>query len=60
MSFPMVHPAAAACGNVSTGYSSKALSSNELWEKDGRGGSISRDELGLSKSSSSSGMTLEQ
>lgn len=60
MSFPMVHLAAAACGNVSTGYSSKALSSNELWEKAGRGGSISRDELGLSKGFSSSSMTLEQ
>ena len=60
MSFPMVHLAAAACGNVSTGYSSKALSSNELWEKADRGGSISRDELGLSKGSSSSSMTLEQ
>ena len=59
MSFPMVHLAAAACGNVSTGYSSKALSSNELWEKAGRGGSISRDELGLSKGSSSSSMMLE-
>ena len=60
MSFPMVHLAAAACGNVSTGYSSKALSSKELWEKTGRGGSISRDELGLSKGSSSRGITLEQ
>ena len=55
-----VFPDGTPCGNVSTGYSSKALSSDELWERAGRGGSISRDELGLSKSSSSSGMALEQ
>ena len=55
-----VFPDGTPCGNVSTGYSSKTLSSDELWEKAGRGGSISRDELGLSKSSSSSGVTLEQ
>lgn len=55
-----VFPDGTPCGNVSTGYGSKALSSDELWEKAGRGGSISRDELGLSRSSSSSGMTLEQ
>ena len=55
-----VFPDGTPCGNVSTGYSSKALSSDELWERASRGGSISRDELGLSKSSSSSEMTLEQ
>lgn len=55
-----VFPDGTPCGNACTGYSSKALSSDELWEKAGRGGSISRDELGLSKGSSSSGMTLEQ
>ena len=55
-----IFPDGTPCGNVSTGYSSKALSSDELWEKAGRGGSISRDELGLSKGSSSGGMTLEQ
>ena len=55
-----VFPDGTPCGNVCTSYSSKALSSDELWEKAGRGGSISRDELGLSKSSSSSEMTLEQ
>lgn len=52
-----VFPDGTPCGNVSTVYSSKALSSDELWEKAGQGGSISRDELGLSKSSSSGGMT---
>ena len=55
-----VFPDGTPCGNVCTSYSSKALSSDELWEKAGRGGSISRDELGLSGTSSSSGMTLEQ
>ena len=55
-----VFPDGTPCGNVCTSYSSKALSSDELWEKAGRGGAISRDELGLSKSSSSSEMTLEQ
>ena len=55
-----VFPDDTPCGNVSTGYSSKALSSDELWERASRSGSISRDELGLSKSSSSSEMTLEQ
>ena len=55
-----VFPDGTPCGNACTGYSSKALSNGELWEKAGRGGSISRDELGLSKSSSSSGVTLEQ
>ena len=55
-----VFPDGTPCGNVSTGYSSKTLSSDELWEKAGRGGSISRDELGLSKGSSSGGVTLEQ
>ena len=55
-----VFPDSTPCGNACTSSSSKALSSDELWEKAGRGGSISRDELGLSKSSSSSGMTLEQ
>ena len=55
-----VFPDGTPCGNVSTGYISKALSSDELWEKAGRGGPISRDELGLSRNSSSSGMTLEQ
>ena len=55
-----VFPDGTPCGNVCTSYSSKALSSDGLWEKAGRGGSISRDELGLSKSSSSSEMTLEQ
>lgn len=55
-----VFPDGTPCGNVSTVYSSKALSSDELWEKAGRGGSISRDELGLSKGSSSSDVTLEQ
>lgn len=52
-----VFPDGTPCGSLSTDSSSKALSSDELWEKAGRGGSISRDELGLSKGSSSSGMT---
>lgn len=55
-----VFPDGTPCGSFSTDSSSKALSSDELWEKAGRGGSISRDELGLSKGSSSGGMTLEQ
>ena len=55
-----VFPDGKPCGSDGTDYSSKALSSDELWEKAGRGGSISRDELGLSKGSSSSGVTLEQ
>ena len=55
-----VFPDGTPCGNACTGCSSKALSSDELWEKAGRGGSISRDELGLSRNSSSSGMMLEQ
>ena len=55
-----VFPDGTPCGNACTSYSSKALSNDELWEKAGRGGSISRDELGLSKGPSSNGMTLEQ
>ena len=52
-----VFPDGTPCGSFSTDSSSKDLSSDDLWEKAGQGGSISRDELGLSKSSSSSGMT---
>ena len=52
-----VFPDGKPCGSDGTDYSSKALSRDELWEKAGRGGSISRDELGLSRNSSSSGMT---
>ena len=52
-----VFPDGTPCGSFSTDPSSKDLSSDDLWEKAGQGGSISRDELGLSKSSSSSGMT---
>ena len=52
-----VFPDGTPCGSFSTDSSSKDLSSDDLWEKAGRGGSISRDELGLSKGSSSSGMT---
>ena len=55
-----VFPDGTPCGSFSADSSSKALSSDELWEKAGRGGSISRDELGLSKGSSSGGMALEQ
>ena len=52
-----VFPDGTPCGSFSTDSSSKALSSDELWERAGRDGSVSRDELGLSKGSSSSGMT---
>ena len=52
-----VFPDGTPCGSFSADSSSKDLSSDDLWEKAGQGGAISRDELGLSKGSSSSGMT---
>lgn len=36
---------------------SRALSSDELWTKAAQGGPISREELGIGKDSSSSGVT---
>lgn len=36
---------------------SRTLSSDELWAKAAQGGSISREELGIGKNSSSNGVT---
>ena len=40
-----------------TDNNSRSLSSDELWAKAAQGGSISREELGIGRGSSSNGLT---